>query len=1055
MWKKYFKLARNESGIDSPLTHRRKSNTGEDAIATNSYPNMIPESYVGCPNRISRYQSWEGMDCDSEVNSALDILAEFSTQADEQNHMCFTIKYKDTPTETESKLIDKQLQSWYYLNEFNKRAFRLFRNVLKYGDQVFIRDPETFKLFYVEMDQVIKVIVNESDGKKPEQYIIRNINPNFQNLTITQVASNNLYNVVPSGPGYSSSGSGYNMPNSPNSSSSRFVHGQNENCIDATNILHLSLTEGLDPNWPFGNSILELIFKVFKQKELLEDSILIYRVQRAPERRVFKIDVGDMPSHMAMQFMEKVKNEMHQRRIPGRAGNENFMDSSYQGLPPNADFFFPQTAAGRGSSVEILPGGCLEMSTMVPLLDGRTLSLTELTDEFNSGKENWVYSCDPTTGHVVPGIVSWAGVTQESAKVMKITLDNGKTVTSTLDHKFPILGRGFVEANSLVIGDRFIPFNTQNKVISKNAKNQYTQVYQNDNKKWEYVHRLIGQTLPLEDFVYNDDFKDEKKDVIHHKDHNRYNNNPTNLVKMSWNDHRIYHADHGFSKEAQVLGCIAAVEKMNWVRENDPATYKEIMDRRNATLTITCANRSEEERLKIHENHSIGLKKYLSSLTPGEAAARGEISRKNINNASEEFLKLLKTDSECYAAWYSAKMNGWNKFKESPEFLVRNARIGESHRLRKNDPAYIASRKKVSVTQKIRCDKDILDYIQGLLRANNKLRLVDVVNNINSNSTILGHYLDINKDINAANWNNDRITSTQINSAVKSIGYANWRQFKKEVKFYNHAIVKIEFLTEPIQVGTLTIDKDEKYHNYHTFALASGIFTKNSNLNEINDLLYFNNKMMRGLRIPSSYLPTGPEESSATLNDGRVGTALIQEFRFNQYCQRLQKLICGPLDVEFKAYLKFCGINIDSSIFQLEFTPPQNFASYRQAELDSAKINTFTQLEAYPYFSKRWLMTRFLGLKPDELLENQEMWREENISPEQYSSEPSDFRNIGITPGGIEGDMETFGGGEDMGMGEESSEMPGGSEEAGAMGGGGNVPTAGTAEASAAATPGA
>jgi len=213
--------------------------------------------------------------------------------------------------------------------------------------------------------------------------------------------------------------------------------------------------------------------------------------------------------------------------------------------------------------------------------------------------------------------------------------------------------------------------------------------------------------------------------------------------------------------------------------------------------------------------------------------------------------------------------------------------------------------------------------------------------------------------------------------------------------------------------------------------------------------------MMRGLRIPSSYLPTGPEESSATLNDGRVGTALIQEFRFNQYCQRLQKLICGPLDVEFKAYLKFCGINIDSSIFQLEFTPPQNFASYRQAELDSAKINTFTQLEAYPYFSKRWLMTRFLGLKPDELLENQEMWREENISPEQYSSEPSDFRNIGITPGGIEGDMETFGGGEDMGMGEESSEMPGGSEEAGAMGGGGNVPTAGTAEASAAATPGA
>ena len=57
-----------------------------------------------------------------------------------------------------------------------------------------------------------------------------------------------------------------------------------------------------------------------------------------------------------------------------------------------------------------------------------------------------------------------------------------------------------------------------------------------------------------------------------------------------------------------------------------------------------------------------------------------------------------------------------------------------------------------------------------------------------------------------------------------------------------------------------------------------------TNLGEIDDLKYFNNKMARGLRVPSSYLPTGPDDSGATTNDGKVGTALIQEFRFNKYC---------------------------------------------------------------------------------------------------------------------------------------------------------------------------
>jgi hypothetical protein len=179
------------------------------------------------------------------------------------------------------------------------------------------------------------------------------------------------------------------------------------------------------------------------------------------------------------------------------------------------------------------------------------------------------------------------------------------------------------------------------------------------------------------------------------------------------------------------------------------------------------------------------------------------------------------------------------------------------------------------------------------------------------------------------------------------------------------------------------------------------------NLGEIDDLKYFNNKMARGLRVPSSYLPTGPDDSDRVTSDGKVGTALIQEFRFNQYCERLQALISQKLDDEFKMFLKWRGFNIDSSLFTLKFNEPQNFASYRQSELDNTRINAFTSLEALPYMSKRFLLERFLGLTEEEIKQNEEMWREERDNPEMQAATGQDLRSVGVTPGGLEADVQT------------------------------------------------
>ena len=557
-YKKHFTRV-NQSGQMSPLGggsvtgawngpgQNSATNYSNQDFGYKNYGSRLPEVYTGHPNRIERYNQYEMMDVDAEINACLDIISEFSTQKNEHNKTPFSLEYREEPTPHEVDLLKTQLQQWCKLNEMETRIFKIFRNCLKYGDQVFVRDPENFKLYWVDMTKVIKVIVNESEGKKPEQYVIKDLNINLENLVVAQktntdFAANPATGLGGTGGGGTGGGGGYTVPSMPyNTTGSRFSLGFNEAAIDSKHVVHLSLTEGLDRFWPFGQSILENIFKVYKQKELLEDAVLIYRVQRAPERRVFKIDVGNMPSHMAMAFVERIKNEIHQRRIPSTHGGGSMVDASYNPLSMNEDYFFPVTADGRGSSVDLLPGG--------------------------------------------------------------------------------------------------------------------------------------------------------------------------------------------------------------------------------------------------------------------------------------------------------------------------------------------------------------------------------------------------------------------------------------------------------------------------------------QNLGEIDDLRYFNNRLARGLRVPSSYLPTGPDDNVTPMSDGRVGTAMIQEFRFNQYCERLQNYMVRKLDEEFKLFLRWRGLNIDSGLFNLTFNPPQNFAAYRQSELDTARITSFSAIEQYPYISKRFALERFLGLTEEEISKNEKMWREENDKEIEVEPQGSDLRSIGVSVGDIESDSQT---GEDM-----------------------------------------
>lgn len=356
-WKKYFSAV--PSTTKAPSTGSHEGNPG----TSGKYSSFLPEVYSGAPNRVERYISYEQMDLDSEISKALDVISDFSTQNFENDSDPFDIVYHAELTDTEISLLKDSLRQWCSLNKWQQRLWRAFRNVIKYGDQIYIRDPETFELIWVDPTKVEKIIVNENRGKDIEQYVIRDIDLNLQSMVATSMLVHDQYSFPGGYPRSSNPAAGagtvnYGVATSPGSRNSRFNLPENNYAIDATHVVHLSLSEGMDSQWPFGTSILESIYKVYKQKDLLEDSIIIYRIVRAPERRIFYIDVGNLSGPRAMQYVERIKNEIYQRRIPNRTGGgQSILDAAYSPIAINEDFFLAQNAEGKGSRIDTLPGG--------------------------------------------------------------------------------------------------------------------------------------------------------------------------------------------------------------------------------------------------------------------------------------------------------------------------------------------------------------------------------------------------------------------------------------------------------------------------------------------------------------------------------------------------------------------------------------------------------------------------------------------------------------------------------------------------------------------------
>ena len=334
-------------------TIRKESD--EAANLYNKYKNYLPMIYQGPTNRTERYTIYDGMQQDPTIAWSLDILTDFITQSDDD--LPFHIKYSDNEElpETQTSVLEQALKNWCDDNEWKKRIYNTVRDILVYGDAVFIRDPETFELQKVNIYDVLGVVADEL--KNPTHYIIRNVELNVPMKVASQskddVSTQNMLNTINTNFSAGSYLQGSkNLSNDP-------TNDQTTLPVDAKYIMHISLNVDNMFLYPFGLSTLEKVYKVYIQKMLLQDCVLLYRIKNATEKLVFNIPVGNIPKYKRKQYMEKIRNEMYQRRMPSKDsdGVFNTIDVAYNSIPMCEDFYLPVDGDGIQPKIEKLAAG--------------------------------------------------------------------------------------------------------------------------------------------------------------------------------------------------------------------------------------------------------------------------------------------------------------------------------------------------------------------------------------------------------------------------------------------------------------------------------------------------------------------------------------------------------------------------------------------------------------------------------------------------------------------------------------------------------------------------
>jgi hypothetical protein len=276
---------------------------------------FIPELEM---NRKNRYSQFESMDEYPEVGAAFDVYADDSTQKNNQGQ-----RWK---VEGNSQLTIKKIEQLFDTIKLDRHYWDITRNAVKYGD------------CFVEL-------VMDINNPKAGIQRIKILNPNY----IIRVENEYGYltdflQEIPQKNTGSWNSFGYQSTTMEKSS---YIG------LDKNQIVHFRLHTSDPKYYPYGKSIAAFAIRIFRSLKLMEDAMLIYRLSRAPERRIFYVNVGSLPTAKAEAFIEKLKQKFKKEKFfDSVTGNIN---EKLNPMSMDEDFFVPHRG-DQDTKIETLPG---------------------------------------------------------------------------------------------------------------------------------------------------------------------------------------------------------------------------------------------------------------------------------------------------------------------------------------------------------------------------------------------------------------------------------------------------------------------------------------------------------------------------------------------------------------------------------------------------------------------------------------------------------------------------------------------------------------------------
>jgi len=275
---------------------------------------ILPEIEV---SRRKRYKELEAMDEYPEISSAWDIYADDCSQKD--------VTGKRWLVKSNSKFVVDEINSLFDKLKLDRMYWDIFRNTVKYGDNF------------------LETII---DINRPKEGIkrLKILNPLFMYRVENEYGylTDFLQEIPDSSDNHAAFGA-----NSASMSNAKYLP------LDKNQIVHFRITTSDPHYYPYGKSVAAPAIRVYRSLKLMEDAMLIYRLARAPERRVFYIDVTGLPSAKASLYIERVKEKFKKEKFYDQ--NNGQIGGRYNPLAADEDFFVP-IKGNQKTKIETLPG---------------------------------------------------------------------------------------------------------------------------------------------------------------------------------------------------------------------------------------------------------------------------------------------------------------------------------------------------------------------------------------------------------------------------------------------------------------------------------------------------------------------------------------------------------------------------------------------------------------------------------------------------------------------------------------------------------------------------